>query len=54
MNSNALYCREGELCAHPLSEWNGLPDAVVGAETLDAFKRLLSEFLGDKLFDYVD
>ena len=56
-----LYCGrasvEARRRAFPVrcvSEWNGLPDAVVGAETLDAFKRLLSGFLGDKLFDYVD
>ena len=33
--------------------WKSLPTYVVESDSLDAFKGLLAEFLGDVLFEFV-
>ena len=37
-----------------IDNWNSLPDVVVGAGSIDAFKAGLHSFLGDSLFSYVE
>ena len=36
-----------------VSRWNSLPEQVVAAGSVAAFKRLLADFLGQELYDGV-
>ena len=46
--------RKRSFAVRRIGVWNGLPQTVVLSSSLNVFKRVLSEHLGDKLYDYVD
>ena len=35
-----------------ISTWNSLPDIVVAAKSIQSFKHLLEQFLGQRLYEY--
>ena len=45
--------RARSFAARVIEPWNSLPEEVASASSLPLFKRLLSEFLGDFLLEYL-
>ena len=48
----SLECRRRFFSVRVVSSWNSLSSAVVELSDLGAFKALLKDFLGQKLYDY--
>ena len=51
---STVECRRRFFSIRCINHWNSLPDEVVGAGTVDSFKRLLHLSMGDDLYDYIE